>query len=344
MENNEEITPENSAPPPVKLTWTQRLAKFAPYLVGVLAFFIGLFLFLPVESFAKLGLQQLTSSGVNLELEDLRLSLWGKLSANSVKIPLSDASKPDGGGRFEIAEIKGKIHPLDFLLRDKLDANLEGTLLVFNKGDINIKIDALNIEAVVESIRGASRNFNGKIVIGATSLMVSYKNVPMLKEDVSVPFLQVNIKGKLQQGNLALETGDAMGKLINARIQGSISLVNQLDLNLTIRLKLSEEFFQKYQDANLRSLLKFARLLHDDDHIEFTVKGPVSAPAVVATEVPLPGATAPGATTPGATTPGAVPPGANTPGATTPGSTTPGSTPEGTHGGNPSNPNGGQPR
>ena len=330
MENNESNTAENPSTPPPKLTWLQRFAKFAPYVTGLFAFIIGLFLFLPLESFAKLGIQQFTASGINLEFEDLKLSLLGKFSATSVKIPFPEAGKPDGGGKFEIAEIKGKLHPFDFLLRDKLDANFETTLVTFNKGDLVIKIDTLNIETIIESVRGVSRNYNGKMLLGATSLMISYKNVPILKEDVSIPFLQVNVKGKLQQGNLLLETGDAMGRLVNARIQGSISFVNQLDLNLTIHIKLSEEFYQKYKDKDLRTLLKFGRMLHDDDHIEFAIKGPLSALAVAAVEVPIPGASPPGASTPGVAPQGTTAP-------VTPGTNTPGSAPQGVQGG-------GQPR
>ena len=88
------------------------------------------------------------------------------------------------------------------------------------------------------------------------------------------------LKARAQQNVIAIETGEAMGRLINAQIKGSVTLGAQTDLNLNVILKPTNEFFEKYQDKDLRTLLKFANILQDDGRIEFNVRGTINQPIV----------------------------------------------------------------
>jgi hypothetical protein len=68
--------------------------------------------------------------------------------------------------------------------------------------------------------------------------------------------------------------------LLSAQVRGSVSLGQQQDLNLNIILKLTNEFFEKYQDKDPRTLLKFAGILQDDGRIEFNVRGTTAQPII----------------------------------------------------------------
>jgi hypothetical protein len=147
------------------------------------------------------------------------------------------------------------------------------------RGISNLKIDSLEIVSALEHAKsgGTAKTLNGTLQIEAESAQVAYKETKFLKEEIVIPFLKVVLKARAQQNNIAIETGEAMGRLINAQIKGSVTLGAQTDLNLNVILKPTNEFFEKYQDKDLRTLLKFANVLQDDGRIEFNVRGTLAA-------------------------------------------------------------------
>ena len=80
------------------------------------------------------------------------------------------------------------------------------------------------------------------------------------------------------------------------QIRGSVTLGPQTELSLNLVLKPTDEFYQKYQDKDLRTLLKFANILQDDGRIEFNVRGtltqPIVEPVLAKTAAPAPAALA----------------------------------------------------
>ena len=59
-----------------------------------------------------------------------------------------------------------------------------------------------------------------------------------------------------------------------------MTLGPQSELSLNLVLRPTDEFYQKYQDKDLRTLLKFANILQDDGRIEFNVRGTINQPIV----------------------------------------------------------------
>ena len=282
-ENSEELVP--TAPPQVERSWQSTLKKIAPYAAGFAAFLFGLLIFAPLEGYAMLALRQLGASGVHVDIGDLSLSVFGRFRAESIKIPIG--TEADKQAAIKIAETKGKIGILGALLGDKYDARAEAVIFSFAKGDFNLKIDSLEIVSALEHAKsgGTAKTLNGTLQVEAESAQVAYKETKFLKEEIVIPFLKVVLKARAQQNVIAIETGEAMGRLINAQIKGSVTLGAQTDLNLNVILKPTNEFFEKYQDKDLRTLLKFANVLQDDGRIEFNVRGTLAAPLVEAVTV-----------------------------------------------------------
>lgn len=293
-EVNEEPLPPAPAEP--DRSWQSKLKRIAPFAAGLAAFALGLLLFAPLEAYTYLALRQAGASGVHVDISDLSLSVFGKFKAQSIKIPLSaDAEK---GGVLKIAEAKGNASLLGFLTGDKYDATAEAVILSFSRGDFGIKIDSLEIISALNQAKtgGTTKSLNGNLSLVAESAQVTYKETKFLKEDIVVPFLKVMLKCRAQDNRIGIETGEAIGRLINMQIRGSVTLGPQTELSLNLVLKPTDEFYQKYQDKDLRTLLKFANILQDDGRIEFNVRGtlnqPIVEPVLAKTAAPAPAAPA----------------------------------------------------
>lgn len=279
-ETSEELTPP--APPEADKSWQHTLKRAAPFLAGFVAFLVGIIWFAPLEAYTLLALRQLGASGYHVEVGDLSLSTFGRFKVQSLKVPLSGEN--DKQGILKIAEAKGRVALLSAALGDKYDTSTEAVILSFAKGDFSLKIDSLEILTALEQGKsgGTGKTLNGTLSVQAESAQVTYKENKYLKEEIVVPFLKIVLKAKAQQNTITIETGEAMGRLINAQIRGTVTLGTQTDLNLNLILKPSEEFYQKYQDKDPRTLLKFANILQDDGRIEFNIKGSVAQPAIEA--------------------------------------------------------------
>lgn len=278
-ENTEDL--QTPAPPPEpERTWQSTLKRFAPVLAGLAAFLVGLVWFAPLEAYTILALRQLAASGYHVEVGDLAISAFGRYKVESLKIPL--AGDGDKQGNLKIAEAKGRVALLSALLGDKYDLTTEAVILSFAKGDFALKIDSLEIKSLLEQTKsgGTGKLLNGTVSIEAESAQVTYKENRFLKEEIVLPFLKIVLKARAQQNQVAIETGEAMGRLVNAQIRGSLNLGPQTELNLNLVIKPTEEFYQKYQDKDPKTLLKFANVLQDDGRIEFNIKGTVAQPVV----------------------------------------------------------------
>lgn len=279
--------------PPQPLEADKSLVKTVkramPFVAGILAFLVGLLLLAPLESYAYLALRQLAASGVHVDITDLSLSAFGRFKAEGIKIPIGQ--DPEKQTALKIAEAKGKVSLLD-LLSDKYDSTLEAVIISFSRGDLSLKVDSIEFTSVLEQAKGGgtTKVLNGNISLQATAAQVTYKETKYLKEEIVIPFLQVTFKLKAQQNTFTVETGEAMGRLVNAQVRGSFSLGQQQDLNLNIVLKLTNEFFEKYQDKDPRTLLKFAGILQDDGRIEFNIRGTTAQPIVEPVKAITPGA------------------------------------------------------
>jgi len=277
----------NAVPTPVPLepdkSWQKRVKRAMPYLAGSVAFIIGLLFFAPLEAYAFLLLRQLSATGVNIEVADLSLSALGRFKAEGVRIPIGTAGSSEAQmGSVKIADVKGRIALLD-LLSDKYDLNLEGQIIALKKGDASLRIDTLDLNVSLEQNRAqaSAKSVSGTVGLSSGQIEVKYKETKYLKEEITIPFLQINLKLKAQQNTFQIETGEALGRLINAQVKGSFTLgAQQQDLNLNVVLKLTNEFFEKYQDKDPRTLLKFAGILQDDGRIEFNIRGTMNQPVV----------------------------------------------------------------
>lgn len=267
------------------------LKRAAPFAAGIAAFLLGLLLLAPLESYAYLALRQLAASGVHVDVSDLSLSPFGRFKAEGIKIPIGQ--DPEKQTALKIAEAKGKVALLD-LLNDKYDSTFEAIIVSFAKGDLSLKVDSIELTTALEQVKGGgtTKVLNGNISLQATAAQVTYKENKYLKEEIVIPFLQIVFKIKAQQNTFTIETGEAMGRLLNAQVKGSVSFGQQQDLNLNIVLKLTNEFFEKYQDKDPRTLLKFAGILQDDGRIEFNIRGTTAQPIIepVTVKAATPGA------------------------------------------------------
>lgn len=281
--NEETSTPP--APPETDKSIARTLKKIAPFAAGIAAFLIGLLIFAPLEAYAFLALRQMGAGGIHIEIGDLTLSTFGKFNAQSIKVPLSGDSEKQGV--LKIAEAKGRVGLLGAIMGDKYNADAEAVILSFSKGDFSLKIDSLEINSALEQAKsgGTGKLLNGSLSVTAESAQVTYKENKYLKEEIVIPFLKIVLKCRAQQNNIGIESGEAMGRLINAQIRGSVTLGQQTDLNLNIILRPTNEFFEKYQDKDPRTLLKFAGILQDDGRIEFNVKGTMAQPVIEAVTV-----------------------------------------------------------
>ncbi len=277
-ENSEELVP--AAPPQAERNWQSTLKGIAPYAAGTMAFLLGLLVFAPLEAYAMLALRQLSASGVHVDVGEISLSVLGRFNAQSVKIPFG--TETDKMAALKIAEVKGKLSLLGALMGDRYNANAEAVIVSYTKGDFGLKIDSLEIISALEQTKsgGTGKTLNGTLSLQADLAQVTYKENKFLKEEIVVPFMKIVFKAKAQQNQIAIETGEAMGRLINAQVRGSITLGTLTELNLNIILKPTNEFYEKYQDKDLRTLLKFANILQDDGRIEFNVRGNLAAPVV----------------------------------------------------------------
>ncbi|HRP69982.1 MAG TPA: type II secretion system protein GspN [Turneriella sp.] len=287
MTENELITEglEESASlptPPTENTRSRKkiLLRAIPYLAGFFAFLLGLLFFAPLESYAYLALRQIAGEGTRIEVIDLSLSSFGNFKVQGIQIPLAGTGGKQG--LIKIAELKGKISLLNALFGDKYNSHAEAVIFSFTQGDLSFKIDALELNSnlTLEKSGGTNKLLNGTFDFTAESAQLIYKEKKYLKEEIVIPFLKVTIKCRAQQGNIAVESADAIGRLVNAQIRGSIQVGGQSNLNLNIILRPTDEFFEKYQDKDPRTLLKFAGILQDDNRIELNVRGPMNAPQV----------------------------------------------------------------
>lgn len=300
MTENEvsEETGELPPPPPeAERSLAHTLKRIAPYAAGLAAFLFGLLIFAPLEAYAYIALRQFGSGGTHIDIGELSLSVFGKFKAQSIKVPLSGDSEK--GGVLKIAEAKGRTSLFGILSGDKYDAKAEAIILSFSKGDFGLKVDSLELVSELTQTKsgGTTKAMNGTISLQAEAAQVTYRENKYLKEEIVVPFLKIVIKARAQQNNIQIETGEAMGRLLNVQMRGSLSVGNQTDLNLNLTLKPTNEFYEKYQDKDLRTLLKFANLLHEDGRIELNIRGtlaqPVVEPVTVKTAAAVPGAPAP---------------------------------------------------
>jgi type II secretion system protein N len=296
-ENDATDQPSELTPPPqpgdLDKSWQKTLKRIAPFAAGFTAFILGLLIFAPLESYAYLALRQLGATGVHVEIGELKLSTFGKFKAQSIRIPLGNSG--DNQAALKIAEAKGNIG-LVAALRDKYNGKAEAVILSFSKGDIDLKIDSLEITADLEQKKsgGTTKALNGTISLQATAAKVAYKENKYLHEEIVVPFLQIVLKLRVQNNIIAIETGEAMGRLVNAQIKGSITLGPQTELNLNLLLQPTDEFYQKYQDKDPKTLLRFAGVLQDDGRIELNIKGTLAQPSIQAVSKPaIPGVVPP---------------------------------------------------
>jgi len=282
-EEGSSATPTPPAAPQRTLLGT--LKKFSPWGAGLLAFLIGIIFFAPLESYAYLALRQLQGDGTRIEVNDLSLSTLGRFKVQGIKIPLTATNSNEGV--LKIAEAKGKISLWNALLGDKYDSHTEAVIFSFHKGDFTLKIDSLEIDSDVSLAKsgGTNKTISGTFGFTAESAQLVYKEKKFLKEEIVIPFLKVNLKCRAQQNNIAIETGDAVGRLVNAQIRGSIQMGPTANLNIDITLRPTNEFFEKYQDKDPRTLLKFAGILQDDDRIELNIRGSMAAPVVTPVKV-----------------------------------------------------------
>lgn len=278
---NSEVSPTPALE--VDASWQKRVKRVMPYAAGALAFIVGLIFLAPLESYAYLMLRQLSASGISVEVGELSLSALGRFKAESLRVPFGPTGSAEAQmGTIKIAEAKGRVDLLD-LLNDKFDFNLEALIIAIRKGDIAVRIDTLELASQLEQNRAqaSAKSISGTITLTASSAQVSYKETKYLKEEITIPFAQITLKVKAQQNNFTIETGEALGRMVNAQIKGTINLTaQQQDLNLNVILKLTNEFFEKYQDKDPRTLLKFAGILQDDGRIEFNVRGSMSQPII----------------------------------------------------------------
>lgn len=290
-EVNEEPLPQ--APAESDKSLQSKLKRIAPFAAGLAAFLVGLLLFAPLEAYAYLALRHVGASGIHIDVSDLSLSVFGKFKAQSIKIPLSaDAEK---GGVIKIAEAKGNASLWGILSGDKYDATVEAVILSFAKGDFGIKIDSLEVVSTMAQTKtgGTAKALSGMLSIQAESAQVTYKETKYLKEDIVVPFLKIVLRCRAQDNRISIEAGEAMGRLINMQIRGSVNMGPQTELSLNLVLKPTNEFYEKYQDKDLRTLLKFANILHEDGRIEFNVRGTLNQPIVEPVLAKAPAAAAP---------------------------------------------------
>lgn len=269
------------APPPEpERSWQGTLKKLAPFLAGFAAFLVGLVWFAPLEAYTILALRQLAASGYPVEVGDLSLSPFGRYKVEGLKVPL--AGEGEKQGNLKIAEAKGRVSLLSALLGDRYDMTTEAVILSFAKGDFSLKMDALEIRTLLEQTKsgGTARLLNGTVTLEAESAQVTYRENRFLKEEIVVPFLKIVLKARSQQSQVTIETGEAMGRLVNAQIRGSLNLGASTELNLNLVIRPTEEFYQKYQDKDPKTLLRFANVLQDDGRIEFNIRGTVAQPLV----------------------------------------------------------------
>src|SRR5262249_31912487 len=139
---------------------------------------------------------------------------------------------------------------------------------------------------------GTQKFLNGMLTIQAESAQLTYKEQKYLKEEVVIPFLKITLKLRAQQNQFAIDTGEAMGRLVNAQLRGSIIVAAQTELNLNIILKPTNEFYEKYQDKDPKTLLQIAGVLQSDGRIEINIRGTLAQPTieVVTVKPALPGA------------------------------------------------------
>jgi hypothetical protein len=277
-ENTEEL--QSPPPPEPDRSWQTKLKRITPFLAGLAAFVVGLIWFAPLEAYTLLALRQLAASGYHVEVGELSISPFGSYKVESLKIPLAGDS--DKQGILKIAEAKGRVALLSMLLGDKYDLTTEAVILSFAKGDFSLRIDSLEINSLLEQTKsgGTGKLLSGTINLEATSAQVTYKENRYLKEDIVVPFLKIVLKARAQQNQITIETGEAMGRLVTAQLRGSLSLGQQTELNLNLIIKPTEEFYQKYQDKDPKTLLRFANILQDDGRIELNIKGSIAQPVI----------------------------------------------------------------
>ncbi|MCX7632581.1 MAG: type II secretion system protein GspN [Turneriella sp.] len=273
---NTEIPPP---PEPVK-NWYTRLKKITPFLSGLLAFLIGLIWFAPLESYAVLALRHAAASGYHIEFSDLSLSVFGNYHIEGIKIPLgSDSEKP---GQIKIAEAKGRAALFGIFLGEKYEFSAEALICSLSKGDFTLKIDSLQLKSNLEAQKsgGTEKLLSGPLELEAEAAQISYKETRFLKEDIVIPFLKIVLKAQARQNQIAIETGEAIGRLVNAQLRGTVTVGPQPELNLVLTLKPTEEFYQKYQDKDPKTLLRIANVLHDDGRIELKIRGSLAQPVV----------------------------------------------------------------
>lgn len=289
-ENDLTEEPLPSPPAEADRSWQHKVKRVLPYAAGVAAFVIGLLLFAPLEAYAYLALRQLGATGVHVDIGELSLSVFGKFKAQSIKIPLGNDTQKDG--ILKIAEAKGRASLLGALTGDKFDANAEAVILSFSKGDFAINVDSLEVVSALIQAKsgGTGKAMNGTLSIQAESAQVTYTETKYLKEKIVLPFLKIVLKCRAQENRISIETGEAMGRYVNVQIRGSVTLAAQTELSLNLVLRPTNEFYEKYQDKDLRTLLKFANILQDDGRIEFNVRGTVAQPIVEAVTVKTPSA------------------------------------------------------
>lgn len=282
MSEESTTEPMETPPPPIEEAprW-QRIAKrLVPLLVGFLAFVFGLLFFAPLEDYALLALRQASATGPAVEIGNLKLSSFGNFKAESLKIPLS--GEGENQGLLKIAEVKGDISLFSILFSDTYKSTANAVILSFSQGNFGLKIDSLEAKTDLTQKKsgGTQQAFQGSVSFEGESAQVVYKEMRFLKEEIVVPFLKVILKLRVHESTIAIDECEALGRLASVKIKGSMQTGAQGQLSLNVVLKPTDEFYEKYQDKDPRTLLRFANVLQDDGRIELNIRGTLSQPQV----------------------------------------------------------------
>ena len=263
------------------------LHRLLPYLLVVLSFFTGIFLFFPNEKFGKLILRGISSGGLLVSASNASVSLLGSFEFENLTIPITSQS---GSSELRIPLVEGNLSPFALLFSQRLSSNIILSGVTFKSGAFVVRGGNWEINMDLNAVNKNLQNIFGTLKLNGSAMIIEYnEDVPFLNEKIKMPVQTVEISGKMGQGRLLLQKSIVNAPQFNIQMSGDIGLARQAAMNINIEMLPKPELFQKYQDKGLEEMLKALNFIHPDQRLRFEVNGSLSSPAFKAVPAKIPG-------------------------------------------------------
>ncbi|MDH5717744.1 MAG: hypothetical protein OEZ22_08900 [Spirochaetia bacterium] len=257
-----------------KKSWYKKLG---PLFAGIVSFLFGMLYFLPLDSIAEQGLNNINKTGTDISVSNIALTLGGNFNIENIEIPLDKGASEDIN-EIKVKDISGDISVLKFLFSDKLSLEAQINGLIFQMASLIIKGGAWDIESMLENVTKKQDLWLGEIRLNGSQVQASYKELPMIGKEFETLFDKVYLDGILKDNIFQIKKALIEGADAKINITGNIKFTSQGAVNCMVTIMPAPALFERYKEDGIKELIQAMGYLQPDGSIQITLTGTLKNP------------------------------------------------------------------